>query len=249
MTRHSRFAPILAVPLAMMAAGCSDDMEPAPDESELSEAQDLESSTDDYGIEAKDFDNLRLGALIEGPMGTEILGSFAMADEESGTDVSIGDMKAYVACPEDMESCTPASLPKDTIYTYVYRITPGVDEPNGDKLPRPDKVVPIEQVDSFRIAVPATGYAGNAGYSLIEARAALGSQGSFRMLCDEGMLSWEVASGQQWQTGEPITFYWQSTTAPLGPIDAFIIEGSDMQGVAPGPSPSDRDTADKTGCT
>lgn len=247
MNGRFRFAGFIAAP--MLAAGCSDGMEPSVDETESAEIDTLESSTDDYGIEAKDFDNLQLGGKIEGPAGPEMKASLTVMRDGDEASVSAGDITAFVACPEKYDSCVPADLPSGTIYTYVYRLTPGVDEPNEGDFPKPGKVVPIDEAESFRMVLPAKGYAGNAGYSLTQARAALGSQGSFAITCDEGMLTWKVASGERWQTGEPVTFYWQSTDAPIGPMDAFIMTADGMEAVAPGPSPTTRGETDLTGCT
>ncbi len=65
----------------------------------------------------------------------------------------------------------------------------------------------------FRTARPVGGFANGVGYDNAQAATALGSNGQIDVAADNGALVWRVIGGDGWKTGEPITFYWQSTLA------------------------------------
>lgn len=247
--RLAASAPTTA--MLLLLAGCGGNAEPPVDEAETSPRTDAEESTDDYAIPAMDFANKVLGARIEGPVGPEVDASIMLSNStpEDGKRIALGDIKGWVACPEGATSCNPKSLSGDAVYTYVYVVTPGVDEPNDDKFPDSTSVETVASATEFRMVLPAIGFTGTAGYSLNQARAALGTQGTFSISCDEGKLVWKVASGGKWETDEPITFFWQSSKPPAGPMDAFILEADGKQGVGAGPHPATREEATDTGCT
>ncbi len=233
----------LAASLALGACARADDVD--TDNNATTEAKEaaLEAQTDDFIINAEDFGREQLGAKIEGPAGPEVEGSLVMAD---GT--SIGDIRSYVACPENISVCDPAKLPEGTIYTYVHVVTPGVDEPNDDAIAQPKAIKPVAKSVTFRTDIPAHGFSGQAGYSLEQARAALGPQGTFTVTCNEGKLVWDVASGEFWGTGEPVTFFWKSTIPPEGPQNAYGFDADGFTGKGTGPFPAAAQ-GKETGCT
>lgn len=234
----------LALGLALSACASEEDAVPTGQEDTAEGRTALEAGTDDFAVNAGDFDREQLGGKIEGPVGPQVTGSLVMED---GT--SIGDIKSYVACPENVSDCNPANLPADTIYTYVHVVTPGVDEPNSTGMAQPANVKPVAKSVTFRTIMPAEGFTGQAGYSLGQARTALGPQGSFTVSCNEGMLVWEVATGELWGTGEPVTFYWKSKQPPKGPAEAYGFEADGFASKGSGPFPAPAANGDATGCT
>ncbi|WP_420605180.1 hypothetical protein [Novosphingopyxis sp.] len=238
----TRFIAISTLAISLSLAACAKQENTPDDQGDA--RTDLEAATDDFIVNAGDFDREQLGARIVGPVGPEVEGSLVMAD---GT--SIGDIKSYVACPENIDTCDPAKLPADTIYTFVHMVTPGVDEPNDDPIAQPETVKPVAKSVTFRMTMPAGSFAGQAGYSLEQARAALGPQGTFTVKCNEGMLVWEVATGETWGTGEPVTFFWKSRKPPKGPADAYGFEADGYTAKGKGPFPAPTANGDATGCT
>ena len=184
--------------------------------------------------QAADFDTLKLGAKIDGPVGPEVEASFK-------TDLAaIGDIKGYVACSDGTAACDPKSVPAGMVYTYVYRVTPGVDDPNDAKFPQPEAVTPVSKATAFKMVLPPLGFTGEAGYSASEAKKALGDNGAFIVSCSTDGLEFELARGTEWSTGEPITFFWRSQLPPMGPMDAFLLEADGKIGIGAGPSPTTR---------
>ncbi len=238
----TRMIAISTLAVSLSLAACAKQEDTADDQGAA--RTDLETATDDFAVNADDFDREQLGARIVGPVGPEVEGSLVMADG-----VSIGDITSYVACPDNISSCDPANLPEGTIYTFVHIVTPGVDEPNDDPIAQPGEVKPVGKSVTFRMTLPADGFVGQAGYSLEQARAALGPQGSFTVKCNEGMLIWEVATGETWGTGEPITFFWKSNKPPKGPADAYGFEADGFAAKGMGPFPAPAANGDVTGCT
>lgn len=234
---------VLALGLSLAACAKEDAADPA-DQTGNAARSDLEAATDDFAVNAGDFDREQLGPRIKGPAGPEVEASLVMAD---GT--SIGDIKSYVACPQSVDSCDPANLPDGTIYTFVHTVTPGIDEPNDKAIAQPGAVKKVEKSVTFRMTMPTDGFAGQAGYSLGQARAALGPDGTFTVSCNEGMLVWEVATGETWGTGEPVTFFWKSTKPPKGPADAYGFEADGYAAKGKGPFPAAAANGDATGCT
>ncbi|WP_164114469.1 hypothetical protein [Sphingorhabdus sp. Alg239-R122] len=194
------------------------------------------------GVEALDFDMLALGAKIVRPLGPEVDSSF-------NTDLaSISDLIGYVACTEGTETCDPKAAGDDMVYTYVYTVTPGVDPHNDDKFPKSEAVDPVAKATAFKMMLPAVGFTGEAGYSKGQAIEALGEDGAFDIRCTADGLTYEIASGTEWSTGETMTFFWKSTKPPKGPMDAFILEADGKTAIGAGPSPTTRNDHAKGTC-
>ncbi len=72
---------------------------------------------------------------------------------------------------------------------------------------------------------PAHGFTGNAGYLAGWRRiAAVGNKVMVTITCQDGALAWTIDAGEggnQWEQGEPLTFYWQSTMPPSRPRRAL----------------------------
>lgn len=208
---------------------------------------DLEIATTDGEAEALaaqlpsgDFADLKLGAPIVGPKGprpetalSSVAGNFA-------------DMTSYVACPEGMAECDPATAPADTVYTYVHIVYPGEDmDPTSGSGDGADASV-VEMATGFRMTRPAYGFTGKAGYSKGEAMAAAGEDVNVIITCLDGGLAWTVDSGDggdQWEYREPLTFWWQSTLPPAGLADAYAIDLNGALATGPGPSPTEDEQA------
>ncbi len=235
-----------AMAIATLAACSGDKAGEGPDASVdegTGDRSKLEESTNDRVINATDFDNLQLGARIEGPVGTEVNASFLLDGK------SYGDIESYVACPVNINNCDPASLPGGTIYTYVHVVTPGVDESNDKPFEQPTKVESVAQAKAFRMSAPSTGFSGGAGYSLGQARAAGGPLASFTVKCEEDRLVFDMGSGEAWATGEPITFYWKSTVPPKGPGNGYALDFDGKTASAQGPVPGAPPSNEVSGCS
>ncbi|MGV3555205.1 MAG: hypothetical protein ACO1OD_08110 [Croceibacterium sp.] len=201
----------LASLAALALAGCgSSEPEPAP--------SPTPSATPDKpkSLVPADLGALVLGARIEGPQGPEVTGTFAVDGE------TLADVVSYVACPEGLDPCDPATAPEGTVYTYVHRVTPA-DGITGATL--------------FRTGRAAAGFANIIGFDKAEAVEVLGEDGRIDVASDNGALVWRVIGGDGWAAGETLTFYWQSTLAPEGPREAFQFEadGTSAQGSGPFP--------------
>ena len=242
----TRTIAVCALALGLTLAACAkqEDAVPPGQDDTGAVRTGLEAGTDDFTVNAGDFGREQLGGKIVGPLGPQVEGSLVMAD---GT--AIGDIKSYVACPQNVTDCDPAKLPADTIYTFVHVVTPGVDEPNSKAIAQPATVKPVAKSVTFRMTMPANGFTGQAGYSLEQARSALGPEGSFTVSCNEGMLVWEVATGETWGTGEPVTFFWKSRKPPKGPAEAYGFEADGYTAKGMGPFPAAAANGDATGCT
>ena len=218
--------------LALTACG-GDPAEPDTAETQAAPSETGSAAVGDNDT-AQDFDTLKLGAKIVGPVGPEVEASF-------NTDLgSIGDIEGYVACTDGTATCDPKAAAADMIYTYVYQVTPGVDAPNDAKFPQSEAVSPVSKATAFKMVLPAVGFTGDAGYSFANARKALGNDGAFTVTCSDQGLAFEIARGTEWSTGEPITFFWRSTVPPKGPMDAFLLEADGKTGIGAGPSPTTR---------
>ena len=245
--------PLLIAPLLLLAA-CGD---PAGDRSNLDEVEpattDLDVSTTDgelaamsRAIDAGDFADLQLGAKIVGPRGPDVQTSLS---NEAGI---FADITSYVACPAGMESCDPATAPEGTVYTYVHIVYPGEDmDPSTGAGTGPDDV-DVESAAAFMMNAPAHGFTGEAGYSSAEAVAAAGSSINVVVTCElDGQIFWTVNAGDggdQWEDGEPITFYWRSTLPPAGPAPNYSIRANDVAAIGEGPFPAPSDMASNA-CT
>ena len=94
----------------------------------------------------------------------------------------------------------------DAIYTYVFALTPG-----------------INNISEFNAGYDVLGFNGVAGYSFSETAAAGG--GSFDIEHEsDGTIDWEAVGRENgsafFDSGETITFFFQSTIAP-GAIDVY----------------------------
>lgn len=186
-------------------------------------------------VTATDFDGLTLGAKIVGPVGSEVEVTL-INTVNSGE--GVGDLSSSVSCPDGFASCTPPSNPSGTIYTYVHTVTPGVDFPNDAPFPEPGTIVPFDNVSQFELGFAAEGFNGVAGYSFSEANTTLGGSDQFAIEHQaDGSLSWSLSSGG-WDTGESITFFWQTTQPPSGPGGVYSINDGSVSGSGPGPLPT-----------
>ena len=138
----------LALGLSLSACANKEDVVPADQD----ETADAAAASAGVPVNAEDFAREQLGARIQGPAGPEVEGSLATAD---GT--ALGDIESYVACPSNIDSCDPASLPDGTVYTFVHIVTPGVDKPNDDAMAQPETVKRVEKSVTFRMTMPADG--------------------------------------------------------------------------------------------
>lgn len=179
------------------------------------------------------LDELDLGAKIVGPVGPEVESSFVDASGDA-----IADLKSNVSCPAGFVSCIPPGNPAGTVYTYIHEVTPGVDFPNDPPFPEPDNVVPFAGADSFGLNFAAAGFAGVAGYSFSQAADVLatGSIISVEQLTDNRLL-WSLSADADWDTGDTLTLFWQTTQAPSGPGGQYVI-GTAQTGSAAGPLPT-----------
>lgn len=222
------FSMVITLPLVLTACGSAQEPVPEPTPTATVAAPRT--------LIAADFDPATLGARIAGPQGAEVESTLTASGEEVGTMIS------YVACPEDAEICDPAQMPKDTLYTYVHRITLAEaprtresEEENAiaDAIPNVDET----GATLFRTTSAATGFNGAIGYSEDEAEAALGSREAITVSSDTGQLIWRVTSGEGWKPGGTITFYWKSTLPPGGPEEAYRLKVDDVSAEAAGPFP------------
>jgi hypothetical protein len=206
-----------ALPLLLLAACSKSPEAPAPTSSpEVTPTPDKP-----HTLVPADFATIKLGAKIED---ADADGKFASDGE------SLAEVTSYVACPEGVTECDPKSLPANTVYTYVHRVTPGKT---------------VASATLFRTARPAGGFANGVGYDNAEAAAALGPDGEIDVEADNGALVWRVIGGDHWKAGEPITLYWQSTLPPAGLQDAYLVETDGSVAIGSGPFPARKKAGDK----
>lgn len=184
-------------------------------------------------VTATDLDGLDLGATIVGPVGPTVETTLTNAAGDG-----IGDLISSVSCPVGFTTCTPPTNPAGTIYTYVHRVTPGVDLPNDPPFPSPSTILPLDNVREFRLNFGAAGFNGVAGYSFGEASTALnsGTEIGIEQL-DDGSLVWSLPDNSGWGTNEVLTFFWQTTQPPSGPGGNYGIANDEQSGTAQGPLP------------
>ena len=229
-----RTAATFALAMSLAFVACGDADEPPTD---------LETATTDgeaealaRGLEAGSFMELELGGKIVGPQGPEVQSRLTNAEG------AFADMRSYVACPAGMDTCDPATAPAGTVYTYVHVVYPGEDNDAATGSGEGADSSDIERATQFRMTRPATGFTGRVGYAKEEAMAAMGSAADVVITCDDGALVWTLNSGDggdQWEQGEPLTFWWQSTVPPAGPADAYAIEANYAEASGDGPYPGD----------
>ncbi|WP_370177002.1 hypothetical protein [Alteriqipengyuania sp.] len=220
---------------AVSLAACSTEpteADTAPDPDAQAEA---DAPSEPRTLVAADFGELELGARIEGPVGPEVEASIVVDGR------SIGDIVSYVACPAEYDECDPEDLPEGTVYTYVHTIRPGVDAPNDPPFTRPVGLDEVLAATLFSTTRTASGFNGAIGYDRDQATAALGPDGEIRVQDDNGTLAWRVIGGDGWETGEPITVFWQSTLPPEGPAEAYSLRADEKIAMATGPFPPKQD--------
>lgn len=186
-------------------------------------------------IPPTDLNNLTLGPNIVGPVGPTVEASFVNNNNES-----LGDIRSGAACPDGFTSCVAANNPAGTIYTYVYEIAPGVDAfPNDAPFPQPPLAnPPFDEVTEFQLDF-SPGSNGIAGFNFTQASSALGSGADFQIELINDIMTWTVSGGTStWNTGEIITFFWQTTQPPTGPGNIYKINSASDAGGAIGPNPA-----------
>jgi len=167
-----------------------------------------------------------------GPVGPEVDATFVNAGGDG-----VGDLISSVSCPDGFAACMPPNNPQGTIYTYAHTATPGVDLPNDPPFPSPDTILPLDDVTQFGLGFAAEGFNGVAGFSFSEAAAAVGTPGAVAIeRLDDGSLVWSVST-DDWDTGEPITFFWQTMQPPSGPGGIYAISNALTSGSGNGPLP------------
>ena len=172
-------------------------------------------------ITSSNLDSFELGPAIIGPLGPEVPGTFVTNDS-----IDIGNLRSSVFCPFGTEQ---ADCPSASVETYIYRhiVTPSTND-----------------VTSFTADFPVNGFTGVAGYSFTES-GAVGGNGNntdFNIVFNDDSdetLVWSLAAGSDrfFDSGETITFFWQSTNSPAGPIGSYRINNA-VTGTAIGPAPS-----------
>ena len=193
------------------------------------------NSANAISIAPTDLDSLHLGEKIVGPVGPTVDTAFINGDGDG-----VGDLISSVSCPAGFTACVPPDNPAGTLYTYIHQVTPGIDNPNDSPpFPNPLTVLPLDGASSFALTFAAEGFTGLAGYSFSEATAALGVGNGFNInRSADNLLSWHVRGSGSWDTGEPVSFFWQTTQAPSGPQGIYRVENSSLFGLANGPIPS-----------
>lgn len=178
-----------------------------------------------------DLDLATLGAKIVGPQGPEVETVLSAGNRQIGTLVS------YVACPAGTRMCEPGEMPAGTVYTYVHAITLA-EADEADEAPDADAAAPRETPPTlFRTIRAATGFNQAVGYSTAGAEAVLGDPDAISITNDNGSLIWRVVRGTGWRPGGTVTLWWQSTTAPQGPAEAYLFELDGQQVATTGPFP------------
>lgn len=182
-------------------------------------------------ITSVDFYSLNLGAMISGPVGPEVEVSLLNPDGNS-----LGDLRSSVSCPEGFATCIPADNDAGTIYTYVHTIIPGVDNPNDAPFLNPATILPFDDVAGFSLGFEAIGFNGIAGFGFSDASTA-GISFDIDLNIDNELV-WSTDS-DGWDTGEEITFFWQTTQAPSGPTGVYNVSNNldSASGIGPLPTP------------
>ena len=215
---------LLCAPLALAACGEAPEPEPTPTATPTVAAPRT--------LVAADFDPASLGAKIVGPQGPEPEAAI-MADGRE-----IARIKSFVACPEGVTECVPADMPEGTVYTYVHEVTLADDlEPQVIETPEAGGAVMEVPASLFRMTQAAQGFNRSVGYSRGQAETALGASDAIQVSSDSGQIIWRVTAGSGWKPGMPVTFWWQSTTPPEGPAEAYSLEVNGMTARAKGPFP------------
>ncbi len=180
-----------------------------------------------------DLDQLNLGAKIIGPVGPTVDTTFV---NMSGDGIS--DLISSVSCPAGFSTCIPSENSSGTLYTYVHQVTPGIDLPNDPPFPSPAITLPLDNTTEFRLNFAAEGFTGTAGFSFSQATSALGNENIVIEQLNDRSLVWSLPESSGWNTGETITFFWQTTQPPVGPSGVYSIANVDQTGTAAGPLPT-----------
>ena len=221
--------------LVLALAACSGEPEDADATPSPTASATTDAPSDPRTLVAADFGELELGAKIEGPVGPEVEASIIVDGR------SIGDIVSYVACPAEYDECDPEDMPEGTVYTYVHTVRPGVDDPTDPPFMRPVGLDEVEAATLFETVREARGFTGAIGFDRKQVEEALGPDGTIRVQDDNGALAWRIVGGDGWSTGEPITFFWQSTMPPAGPAEAFALRADQKIAMASGPFPGEED--------
>lgn len=163
-------------------------------------------------VNPQDLSSIDLGEVIIGPLGSVVSDDFTTNSSED-----IGDLNSSVFD----NSATG-------LFTYTHQVIPGVND-----------------IDSFAVSFPASGFNGVAGYDFSQASAAGGNGDetdfdiSFNGITNE-TITWNITSSGDsfFDTGETITFFWQSTLRPVGPFGTYNLDNNSSSGNALGPSPN-----------
>ena len=145
------------------------------------------------------------------------LGSVVSDDFTTSSNQDIGDLNSSVFD----NSATG-------LFTYTHQVIPGVND-----------------IDSFAVSFPASGFNGVAGYDFSQTGAAGGNGDetdfdiSFNGITNE-TITWNITGGGDsfFDAGETITFFWQSTLRPVGPFGTYNLDNNSSSGNAIGPSPN-----------
>jgi hypothetical protein len=183
-------------------------------------------------IAPTDFASLTLGGTIRGPVGRDIEASLISGD------VAVGDISSRVQCPDGVDRCVPDQLEDGTIYTYVYEIRPGFDDPNDEPFAMPDEVVAVQRARSFGLTFPAYGFTGVAGYSVFDSEDVLADGLNASISCEQGRIIWTFPEESGWGSGETITFFWQTTQPPTGPTGVYRFTADEHEASGIGPMPA-----------
>ena len=157
-----------------------------------------------------DFNSIDRGEVIVGPLGPTVSDDFTTSASED-----IGDLNSSVFD----NSATG-------LFTYTHQVTPGVDD-----------------INSFAVSFPATGFNGIAGYDFTQSNIAGGNGDGTDFEIDfntDGTITWNISDSADlfFDTGETITFFWQSTLRPVGPFGTYSLNDSLSEGTAIGPTPN-----------
>ena len=182
-------------------------------------------------ITATDLNSVSLGAKVVGPVGPEVETTFVNSSGDG-----IGDLKSSVSCPAGFSDCLPATNPAGTIYTYIHEVTPGVDFPNDPPFPSPDETLPLDNARVFHLTFPAEGFNQVVGFDFSQAAAA-GVNFTIEQL-DDQTLRWELSEDAGWDSGETISFFWQTTQPPSGPGGIYKLTSATEAGTGNGPLPT-----------
>ena len=224
--------------VALALVGCSGEPDTPDPQAEADAQMAADAPSTPRTLVAADFEELDLGAKIEGPVGPEVEASITAGGR------SIGDIVSYVTCPDGYDECDPENVPEGTVFTYVHIVTPGEDAPNDPPFNRPVGLDEVEAATVFSTVRQANGFNGAIGFDREQALAALGEDGTIQVSDDNGTLQWRVVGGDGWQTGETITFFWQSTLPPEGPAEAYALRADEKIAMATGPFPPKKDEED-----